>query len=79
MSVRFVDIGGIVDHHSLNFLFVIVWKKSMCRPAKLKLLSLEKPMFRLAKLKLLVQRITMCRLAKLKLLVWKNPHLDWQN
>jgi hypothetical protein len=25
-SVRFVDIGGIVDHHCLNFLFIILSK-----------------------------------------------------
>jgi hypothetical protein len=23
VNVRFVDIGGIVDHHCLNFLFII--------------------------------------------------------
>ena len=23
MIVRFIDIGGIVDHHCLNFLFII--------------------------------------------------------
>ena len=28
-SVRFVDIGGIVDHFCLNFLFIIEMKKYM--------------------------------------------------
>jgi hypothetical protein len=28
MIVCFVDIGGIVDHHRLNFLFIINMRKS---------------------------------------------------
>ena len=30
LIVRFVDIGGIVDHHCLNFLF-IKWYRGSCR------------------------------------------------
>jgi len=28
--VRFVDIGGIVDHHCFNFLFIIPFFKPFC-------------------------------------------------
>jgi len=28
--VRFVNIGGIVGHHCLNFLFIIVVKGHLC-------------------------------------------------
>jgi hypothetical protein len=34
---RFVDIGGIVDHHCLNFLFIII---SINREAHLSMLCL---------------------------------------
>jgi hypothetical protein len=25
VNVRFIDIGGVVDHHYLNFLVIIMW------------------------------------------------------